>query len=123
MDGYLVDHVRVAQARQALRGANGKPLTQRLAAERLDVHPVTLNRIENGKARVSLELLERMATLYGCTREHLLGASEQVDPIAAARNQVADALEKIGGGFEELADVVEVLQAQAVAAKRQVVAA
>lgn len=90
-----------------------RALSQTQAAHRLDVHPVTLNRIENGKANVSLELLERMCALYGCTRPFLLGEPEQVDPFDAAKAQVAAALGEISDGFEKLADVVEALNEQA----------
>ena len=111
MRGYTVDHLRVAQARMALTGKDGEPLTQRAAAEEvLGVNPVTLNRIENGKAKVSLELLDRMAALYGVTKEWLLGEPEDADDVEAAREALADsirALHETTGRFSELMDVLD----------------
>jgi transcriptional regulator with XRE-family HTH domain len=112
MRSYIVDGARVGQARQALRNDQGKPMKQVEAAEALGIHAVTLNRIENGKAPVSLELLERLVELTGRSREWLLGQDDQVDPILANRDRIARALAKIAEGFEEL-ELVDVLNTQA----------
>jgi transcriptional regulator with XRE-family HTH domain len=100
---YTPDPVRVAQARM------DKGLKQAEAADALHVNRVTLNKIENGRANVSLELLERMTNLYDRTREHLLGEPEHVDPIELNREQLASALSKINAGFEDLTNLVETL--------------
>jgi transcriptional regulator with XRE-family HTH domain len=102
---YTVDPVRAAQARIEKR------LSQVSAASALGVNRVTLNKIENGKANVSLDLLERMAGEYGRSRDWLLG-KDDVDPVAANRDRISKALQKIAEGFEEL-DLVNVLNAQA----------
>ena len=112
MDGYSIDHLRAGQARAALRD-QGKPLAQAAAARKLGVHPVTLNKIENGKANVSLELLERMARLYGVSREWLCGQDAPTDPVEAAREEIAEALGDIGTGLNKIADLVETLNLEA----------
>lgn len=119
MSGYRVDPVRAAQARLDKKGTDGRPLKQAAAAKLLGIHPVTLNRIENGKARVSLELLERMVKLYGQTRAWLLREPETVDAVEASRERIANALCQIGIGFEEL---TAVLNAQLPSAKNEVAA-
>lgn len=114
MKSYKVNHARAGQARVATLDAEGdKPLKQVRAAELLGIHAVTLNRIEAGSARVSLELLERMCVLYGCTRAYLLGEPELVDELEAARERIAGALTKVGSGLEELAGLVETLNDRA----------
>ena len=113
MEGLSIDHVRAGQARAALRDDRGRPLSQAAAARKLDVHPVTLNKIENGKANVSLELLERMSRLYGRSREWLCGENEPADPVEAAREDIAEALGDIGTGLGKLADLVETLNGAA----------
>lgn len=105
---YFVDPVRVAQARTAA-GFD----VQAAAADALGVNRVTLNKIENGRANVSLELLERMTALYGRSREFLLGEPERVDAIEAGRETLAIALAKISDGFEALNDLVETLHERA----------
>lgn len=97
---YTVDPVRAAQARAA------KSLTQADAADLLRVNRVTLNKIENGRANVSLELLERMTELYDRSRDWLLGNDEALDPIEAGRKRIAAALEQISAGFEDLNEVL-----------------
>ncbi|HXH35233.1 MAG TPA: helix-turn-helix transcriptional regulator [Plantibacter sp.] len=100
MKSYQVDGMRIGQARQAVLTEDGKPLKQVEAAERLGVHPVTLNRIENGKAKVSLELLERLALLTGRSREWLLGEPEPEDEFAARSSQLAEAMAHLAASFE-----------------------
>jgi len=104
---YTPDKTRVAQARLAAGFA-----VQADAAQSLGVNRVTLNKIENGRANLSLDLLERMADLYGCSRGFLLGLDDQVDPVLVNRDRIAKALAKIAEGFEEL-ELVDVLNAQA----------
>jgi transcriptional regulator with XRE-family HTH domain len=99
--GYTIDGVRAAQARVACGLA-----TQEQAAAELHVNRITLNRIENGHAKVSLELLERMAGRYGRSREWLQGEPEHVDELELGRARLAVALAKISEGFEELTGVL-----------------
>jgi len=81
--GHRVDGLKVARARESL-GANGHRVTQAEFARRLGVHVITLNRIENNKARVSLDLLERIADQTGKQRGHFLSDDddEESDPVA-----------------------------------------
>src|SRR4051812_5811641 len=104
---YTPDPVRVAQARM------DKGLKQAAAADALHVNRVTLNKIENGRANVSLELLERMTKLYDRSREWLLGEPEQVDPLELGRERLASALSKINDGFEDLTNLVDTLNGAA----------
>lgn len=114
---YEIDGLRVATARQAITGQNGKPMTQAELAARADVHRVTITKIENGDANVSLDLLERLAGILDCTREHLLGAAEPIDPVEASRAKLADGLEEVADGFEKLSEVVDELTHEAQLAK------
>lgn len=109
---YQLDPVRVAQARQAIPGANStaerfRAMTQTELAEKLGVHRITLTQIENGKANASLDLLERLVQATGKSREWLLGEPEQLDPVEESRQQVGAALAKIAAGFEQLTDVLD----------------
>jgi transcriptional regulator with XRE-family HTH domain len=97
---FDVDPTRAAQARISAG------LTQALAADELEINRVTMNKIENGKARVSLDLLERMAQRYGRSRAWLIGEPEAEDEIEASRERIANALSLISQGFEELVPVL-----------------
>lgn len=109
-EGIQLDGVRVAKARQSLPGFNGRAyLRQSEFADVIGVHPVTLNRIENNKTKVSLETLEKLADALGRSREHLMGVPEEVDELVAAREQVAHALSKIADGYEDFGNAVETL--------------
>src|SRR3954466_4408525 len=94
--GYRIDGLRVAQARQRIQVA-GKPITQAAFAERVGIHWVTMNRIENGKANASLELIERIAEETATTREYLLGEDEEEEaaPMAPPTDLFADAVERL----------------------------
>lgn len=60
--GQRIDGVAVAKARLAIIDrSTGKALTQAAFARRLGIHVVTMSNIENSKANVSLELLEKIA--------------------------------------------------------------
>lgn len=98
--GYTIDGARAGQARSACG------LTQEQAAKDLGVHRITVTKIENGSAKVSLDLLERMSGRYGRSREWLLGEPESVDELELGRERIALALAKIGEGFEELTSVL-----------------
>jgi transcriptional regulator with XRE-family HTH domain len=107
MKSYEIDGTRFGQARQILKDEDGKPLTQSATADKLGVHAVTLNRIENGKARVSLDLLERMSELTGKSREWLLGEDEPVDPFEENRAKLTEAVNQLAAGFGLLNDLME----------------
>lgn len=76
-------------------------LTQAQMATRLGIHWVTQSRIENGKVKVSLELLERIAEETGRDRNDFLA-----EPVAAAPSSDDDE--------EEASDMVATLFRQAV---------
>jgi transcriptional regulator with XRE-family HTH domain len=112
-EGIQLDGVRVAAARQALPGFNGRSyLRQSEFADVVGIHPVTLNRIENNKTKVSLETLEGLCEHLGRTREWLMGVPEEVDELEAAREQMATALSKIAEGYEDFGAAVEALNAR-----------
>jgi transcriptional regulator with XRE-family HTH domain len=94
--GYTVDQVRVAQARVSSNLSQGE------AADALNVNRVTLNKIENGRANVSLDLLERMSVLYGCSREWLQGEPEKLDEVELGRERFSNALATMAEGMEQL---------------------
>lgn len=78
--GYEVNGLRVARARLALAD---KP-SQAVFAERVGIHWVTQSKIETGKAKVSLDLLERIAAETGESREHFLASADEDDEEAAS---------------------------------------
>lgn len=91
--GREVNGLRIAKARLALLNA-GRPMTQAALAQRLGIHWVTMSNIENGKARVSLELLERIAEETGKSRDYFLGDDdEEAEPVAVSPNN--DVLEQL----------------------------
>lgn len=104
---YTIDGARAGQARTALS------MTQADMADALGVNRVTMNKVENGRANVSLEFLERLSELTGRSREWLLGEPEQVDAIELGREQLAAAFAKISAGFETLNDLVATLNDRA----------
>lgn len=105
--------MRVAQARLALTGEDGRQVTQDELADLVGVHRVTMNRIEAGTARVSLDVLEGLSVALGRSREWLLGDPELTDELALARDRVASALAKIGEGFEDFTGAVDLLYERA----------
>lgn len=110
---YKLDGLRVAQARTAILGEDGRSIKQSAFAALADLHPVTMNRIENNKARVSLGTLERISELTGRSREYLLGEDEETDVVELARARFARGLEGMRAGFEEFNAAVELLTDQA----------
>lgn len=105
--------MRVAQARIALVGEGGRQVTQDELADLVAIHRVTMNRIEAGTARVSLDVLERLSVVLGRSREWLLGEPDPIDELALARDRVASALAKIGEGFEDFTGAVDLLYERA----------
>lgn len=63
-------HIRLKAARQALN------LTQQEAAAALSIGQSFLSKLERGDKRPNVELLSRMAKLYGVTESHLIGHTE-----------------------------------------------
>lgn len=88
--GIKPNGLRIAKARLALPG----PPSQAEFATRVGIHWVTQSNIENGKANVSLELLERIAGETSTTREHLLGTDDDAEE-AAPVSMNADLLDGI----------------------------
>lgn len=118
--GYEVDGLRVAQARHAILSSRGKPLTQAELAASVGVHHLTVNRIENGHARVSLETLERLTTVLNVTRDHLLGTESSVE--AATRIQQEKLIREALAPLEAaLFEVVTQIRARSEAEAREVV--
>ena len=100
---YLLNGENVAKARLAILDDRERPLSQQELANRVGIHRVTLAKIESGDARVSLEVLERLAAELGKSREHLLGEPEQIDEFERARERMADALDS----FSEAVDLLQ----------------
>lgn len=100
---YQPDGLTVAKARTALR------LTQEELAAACDVHRVTIANIENGRARVSLEMLERLAGALHLTRARILGEPEPVDPVEQAREEITAAIGEFGQSLTRLANLVDAL--------------
>ena len=68
-------------------------LNQQEAAERIGVEPETLSRMESGKISPTLQRLQQLAGVYGCSLEALIGrASEQAPDIA---KRIAEQLEDL----------------------------
>lgn len=75
--GHRVDGLKIARARLAMTDRRtGQSIKQAEFARRLGIHPVTMSNIENGKANVSLDLLERIATETGEKRDHFLDTGD-----------------------------------------------
>lgn len=83
--GMRPNGLRIAQARLALPD---KP-SQAEFAKRIGIHWVTQSNIENGKANISLELLERIAEVTGEKREHFLTGASDDDAEAALPELIA----------------------------------
>lgn len=98
--GVELDAVRVGRARTELG------LTQEQLALAAGVSRLTVNRIENGRTRVSLETVERLAVVLRQSRAWLQGLPETIDPVERARFQVSEALEKLAAGFNDLNDAL-----------------
>lgn len=108
-EGIALDGGRVAKARQALKDGDGRYMRQSEFAELIGVHPVTMNRIENNKAKVSLETLELLCEQLSRSREHLMGLPEEIDELNSARDRVAKALSKLADGYADFGEAVEAL--------------
>lgn len=66
-------------------------ITQAEMASRLGIHWVTQSNIENGKALVSLELVERIAEVTGASRSELLGEPEDAEAALLSRPGISGA--------------------------------
>ncbi|MEU6626028.1 helix-turn-helix domain-containing protein [Streptomyces litmocidini] len=73
---------------RALRTARGHSL--RAFADMLGVSPATLSHLETGKARLSVDRLERIAELLGTTAEGVLADGTALTDAPAARRRRAD---------------------------------
>lgn len=120
---YLLDGERVARARVALPvGEDGRQVSQDDLGGLVGIHRVTVTRIENGKAPVSLEVLERLSQVLGVSRSWLLGEPEQVDELERAREKMArslaefsDAVDLLAGRLQTAAPASPVERAEAAA--------
>lgn len=71
-------------------------LTQAELASRVGIHWVTQSNIENGKALVSLELVERFADEIEVSREQLLGEPDaEAASMTAATADFAQAIDRL----------------------------
>jgi len=91
--GIKANGLRIAQARLALPD---RP-SQAEFARRVGIHWVTQSNIENNKANVSLELLERIAETTGKSRDHFLGEDDDEEaasmpPLTFDRDSLLDVL-------------------------------
>ena len=59
----VITRAKVAQRLRLARGASA--LSLRAVAKHVGVHAATLSRIEQGKTEVGVELLDRLAAVYG----------------------------------------------------------
>lgn len=89
--GLAVNGLRIAKARMALPGR----VTQAEFARRLGIHWVTQSNIENGKAKVSLELLERIASETGMPRDHFTRNGDEDDEEADPMADLTDAIRRL----------------------------
>jgi transcriptional regulator with XRE-family HTH domain len=98
--GQRINGVEVAKARLAITDKKtGKPLTQAAFAKRLGIHFVTMSNIENGKANVSLEMLERIAKETRRHRDDFLLADDEDDLEAAQLPDHRQMLELLHGAI------------------------
>jgi len=105
--GFQIDGVRLGRRRTELA------LTQQLLADKAHIHRTTLAKIEGGSRSVSLQIVERLAAVLGCSREWLLGEPEQADEFDLARDRIASAMTKMADGFEDFTAAVEALEQRA----------
>lgn len=120
--------MRVAQARLALnqdgqpRVADEPPMTQGDLGDLIDRNRVTVNKIEAGAARVSLETLERLTVVLHRSREYLLGEPEHVDEFELARERLTNAATKIADGLQEASLVIDLMRQLGPAATKEAAA-
>lgn len=107
--GVAVDGSRAGQARTEIG------ISQEELAARCGISRVTLNRIENGKQRASLQTLEALARELDRSRDWLLGQPENVDPVEQERDRIAAGLALIAASLDGISDITDVLQARAAA--------
>lgn len=92
------------------RTSEGDPvMKQGELADLCGLHRVTMTKIEGSNARVSLDVLERLAAAVGRSREWLLGEPETIDDFELARAKMNHVL-------EEFSQAVDLLQRAARAA-------
>lgn len=116
--GQRINGVAVARARLAITDRQtGKPLTQAAFARRIGIHVVTMSNIENGKANVSLELLEKIAKETRKRREDFQLADSDDDAEAAepmaARSLLEVLYAEIGVALKKTEPVAHILAERA----------
>lgn len=76
----------VAYRLKELREENG--YSQRQLAEYLEIDQSNLSKIENGKRKLNLILLDKICYLYNCTPNYLLGKSDSYQNLKSLLNPV-----------------------------------
>ena len=66
--------------------------TQKQVADYLEIDQSNLSKIELGKRKISMDLLEKLCSLYNCSEEYILGESDEYTPsnIAFRKNRKMD---------------------------------
>ncbi len=59
-------------------------LTQEQMANYLGVDQTLITKIENGSRAMSVTMIDRICSLFGCTEEYLLGQSDSYIPLSFA---------------------------------------
>lgn len=72
----VAERLRIARKRMGL--------TQDRAAEAVGIHRVQLCHYENGKRKIDISTLARLAALYGHTLDYFLAHAEGEDPVSVA---------------------------------------
>lgn len=100
-DGVQVNGLRIAQARHALPRDTTRPVSQAKFAEMIGLHTVSVNRLERGKARASLDTLGRISSVTGLPIQHFLITSDTA--AHPARDKVRDAVDNLVDALMEAA--------------------
>ena len=66
--------------------------SQKQVADYLEIDQSNLSKIELGKRKLSVDLLEKLCALYNCSEEYILGESDDYTPsnIAFRKNRKMD---------------------------------
>ena len=66
--------------------------TQKQVADFLEIDQSNLSKIELGKRTISMDLIEKLCSLYNCSEEYILGESNEYIPsnIAFRKNRKMD---------------------------------
>lgn len=66
--------------------------TQKQVADYLEIDQSNYSKIELGKRKISIDLIERLCSLYNCSEEYILGESDDYTPsnISFRKNRKMD---------------------------------